>query len=83
MERKELAKSLGHGEYTINLYETLQQNTLLYRASDLAELDIIYFLQNILWSNNFELIAKVITDYGMESRLDQWKEAIEKLKENK
>lgn len=82
MTPKELAQSLGHGRL-LDHYEQLREVTSSYKNDDVAELDIVYFLQNILWSTNFELIAKVIVDYGMESRLDQWKGAITALKTNK
>lgn len=75
----ELAKSLGHSDGIINLYNKIKEETHAHNSEDIAELDIIYFLKNILWSTNFELIAKIIVDYGMESRLDQWREAIEEL----
>ena len=80
MDSKKLAESMGFGQTTINLYEQLIADTLRFKNNEIAELDIIYFLQNILWSSNFELIAKIIVDNGMESRLDQWKEAVKQLK---
>lgn len=76
---KDIAKDLRHKESVIALYEILKEQTAHYSTNQISELDIIYFLRNILWSTNFELIAAIIRDYGMECRLDQWKEQIEQL----
>lgn len=77
---KELAQELGFSESIINKYEALKAETNHLRNNEVAELDIIYFLDNILWSANFELVAKVVKNYGsMVSRLDQWKDAIKQL----
>jgi len=74
------AEELGHqSERVLDAYDNVKITTSTYNNEEVAELDIIYFLKNILWSTDFELIAKTITDYGMESRLDQWKQAINKL----
>ena len=74
--RADIAKALGHNTTIVDNYERLKLLTSVFNNDDISELDIIYFLKNILWSTNFELIAAVIKDYGMESRLDQWKEAL-------
>lgn len=71
------AENLGHkNEQVLDSYDNVKKTTLGYKNDQVSELDIIYFLENILWSANFELIAQIIVDSGYESRLDQWKEAI-------
>lgn len=71
-----LATELGHRTDVINLYEKLKKDTMLFDNEHISELDIIYFLGNIMWSTNFELVAKVIKQYGYEERSDQWRDAL-------
>ena len=78
MNYQELAKELNHDQSVIDKYLQLKQFTIRYDNNDVSELDIIFFLQNILWSANFQLVAKIIRDCGLEGRLDQWKEEINK-----
>jgi hypothetical protein len=77
---RQVAEELGHTNTALlDIYDKVKINSVHFKNDDVAELDIIYFLRNILWSNRFDLIAEIIKDYGMQERLVQWTEALNKL----
>lgn len=74
------AEELGfHSSTILDNYDNLKQLTHNNDIQEISELDIIYFLSNILKSTNYELIAEIIVDRGCISKLNKWKEAIDKL----
>lgn len=77
---RQIAIELGHiNGSLLDEYDSLKKARLPFDNEHVAELDIIYFLRNILWSGNFELVASIIKDYGMQGRLKQWQEALDQL----
>lgn len=81
MNPRDKAISLGHKPGSVlDAYDAVKRATLIVDNEDVSELDILYFLKNILWSSNFGLVAQIIKEYGYESRLDQWKQALQTLK---
>lgn len=79
-DKKEYAVEQGYSSEFIDKFENFKQSILHLKNDEVAEMEMVYFLENILWSNKIELAAKIIKDYGMEFRLKQWLEAIEKIK---